>query len=448
MQALKSSQISRLRSRGCVGSLYRRRYATVDSAPIIARPPPPAAVPVDLTPTSIDDHILAALHPGTYRIPQLINQSQDRAGHVLNFSLPYEPSPASDRRCAVDTPTAHESAVAMISHCVRRADRHKITLCSGFAVQGPKDVGSLIIRRSPVLQAPVAPLNEAASGTFVISSGEGGTIVHPVSSVQSALHKSDLLLLSKSGPALRTLPVYSPYPAPMHTRIRAHFVVHQMPKGGQADGWTPWVGGTWSKWVRGRILGYRDFAGREAEPGTYDSLSHLLFEPLPTAGSSGGPIIDEDTGAVVGVILGTRMDNRVEGVRGWGSPAESIFELTGTEREAIMQLTRDLHDHSQLAAVETFEYETERLYKLLHSFIYFAIVPIIIDTAVSQAFTLLKDSLTDRNLLLVQAGLKIFRLRPHCLKFVDEVHESFVEQLHYMRGSDARFRSSLVLTIS
>ncbi|KAF7982039.1 hypothetical protein HWV62_30304 [Athelia sp. TMB] len=432
MQALKSSQLSRLRTRGCVGPLYQRCYATVDSAPIIARPPPPAAVPVDLTPTSIDDHIIAALHPGTHRLPQLINQSQDRAGHVLNFSLPYEPSPASDRRCAVDTPTAHESAVAMISHCVRRADRHKITLCSGFAVQGPKDVGSLIIRRSPVLQAPVTPLNEAASGTFVISSGEGGTVVHPVSSVQSALHKSDLLLLSKSGPALRTLPV-SPYPAPMHTRIRAHFVVHQMPKGGQADGWTPWVGGTWSKWVKGRILGYRDFAGREAEPGTYDSLSHLLFEPLPTAGSSGGPIIDEETGAVVGVILGTRMDNRVEGVRGWGSPAESIFELwtdvqlTGTGWEAIMQLARDLQDYSRLAAAKAFEFETVQVYKPLHLFIYFAIVPIIIDTPMSQAFTLLKDSLTDRNLLLVKARLKIFRLRPQCLKFVDEVHETLVE---------------------
>lgn len=54
----------------------------------------------------------------------------------------------------------------------------------------------------------------------------------------------------------------------------------------------------------------------------------MLFEPLPTAGTSGGPIVDEETGAVVGVILGTRMDNRVEGVRGWGSPAESIFEVS------------------------------------------------------------------------------------------------------------------------
>jgi hypothetical protein len=108
-------------------------------------------------------------------------------------------------------------------------------------------------------------------------------------------------------------------------------------------GWVPWIGGTWSKWVRGTVLGYRDFAGREtqvqtrsfkvsktyfiAQPGTYDALSHLLFTPIPTAGSSGGPIIEEESGAVVGVMLGTRMDNRVEGTRGWGVPSEIIFEV-------------------------------------------------------------------------------------------------------------------------
>ena len=56
-------------------------------------------------------------------------------------------------------------------------------------------------------------------------------------------------------------------------------------------------------------------------------MTHLLFEPLPTVGSSGGPIVDEESGAVIGVIVGTRMDNRVEGVRGWGVPSETIFEV-------------------------------------------------------------------------------------------------------------------------
>lgn len=54
----------------------------------------------------------------------------------------------------------------------------------------------------------------------------------------------------------------------------------------------------------------------------------MLFKPLPSPGSSGGPIVDEESGAVVGVMLGTRMDNRVEGLRGWGVPSETIFEVS------------------------------------------------------------------------------------------------------------------------
>lgn len=161
------------------------------------------------------------------------------------------------------------------------------------------------------------------SGSFVISGSREGTEFHPVSEVLSALHRSDLVLFRKSGPALKTMPV-SPYPVHPNAVIRAHFVVDEEP---DEPGWVPWIGGTWSKWVRGKVVGYRDFAGREAKPGTYDALSHLMFEPPPTPGSSGGPIIDEESGAVVGVILGTRQDLGIQGLRGWGVPAEAIFEM-------------------------------------------------------------------------------------------------------------------------
>ena len=142
--------------------------------------------------------------------------------------------------------------------------------------------------------------------------------------------------------AARALPV-SPYPVPSETKVKAHFVVHQKP---EESGWGPWLGGTWSKWVDGEVVGYRDMAGRETQvgsfcsrygtddvlllwqPGTYDDLSHMLFRPQPTAGSSGGPIVDEESGAVVGVMLGTRMDSAAEGVQGWGVPAEAIFSAS------------------------------------------------------------------------------------------------------------------------
>lgn len=60
------------------------------------------------------------------------------------------------------------------------------------------------------------------------------------------------------------------------------------------------------------------------QPGTYDPLSHLLFTPIPTAVKR-WTVIEEESG---GLMLGTRMDNRVEGVRGWGVPSESIFEVS------------------------------------------------------------------------------------------------------------------------
>ena len=38
--------------------------------------------------------------------------------------------------------------------------------------------------------------------------------------------------------------------------------------------------------------------------------------------------MDEDAGVVVGMVLGSQMDgSRVDGMRGWGAPAEVIFEV-------------------------------------------------------------------------------------------------------------------------
>lgn len=72
------------------------------------------------------------------------------------------------------------------------------------------------------------------------------------------------------------------------------------------------------------------------KPGTYDALSHMMFTPLPTSGSSGGPIVGGDTGAVVGMVLGSHMDgSRVDGVRGWGVPAEVIFEVSSLHLDTL-----------------------------------------------------------------------------------------------------------------
>lgn len=308
-------------------------------------------------PSAFDERILTELRrrapsvPGKsdagtqVQLPQLVEQYLDRSGLVLDASLPYESRPGAARRLNFGgDDEAARRAIAMIVHAVQQGTEHKITYCSGFALSAPgsTDGQSVFvtcahtleeIRYSPVLRPSSSPPSSAGtlgpSGSFIVSGTPPFPTFSPVASVLSALHRSDLLLLSTPAlaPPVPTLPV-SPYPAQPGAAIRAHFVTDKLPVHGKdAEGWQPWLGGTWSKWVRGTVMGYKDLAGREAKPGTYDALSHLLFDPPPTPGSSGGPIIDEESGAVVGVMLGTQMQSSLEGVRGWGVPSEIIFEM-------------------------------------------------------------------------------------------------------------------------
>lgn len=105
--------------------------------------------------------------------------------------------------------------------------------------------------------------SKTATGAFIVA-GRGDTPeLYPITAVESAIPRSDLVLLSSLGriPGLRSLPV-SPYPAPSQTGVRAHMIVYDRPAG---PGWSQGIGGTWRKWVPGMVLGYRDFAGRETE---------------------------------------------------------------------------------------------------------------------------------------------------------------------------------------
>ncbi|KAG7450291.1 uncharacterized protein BT62DRAFT_884339 [Guyanagaster necrorhizus] len=310
----------------------RNCYATV--APATSRQPRTPDSDSAL-PSSLDKNILAHLSTDIPSLHELIRQYEANSGHVFRCSLPYEsrPSESRQRHGLPNTSGDSESNIVMIAHCVETRDDHKVSLSSGFALEAPSAIPgeTLFLTCAHTLEearyfvSPDINLVSSKSGTFVISGSPEYQQIYPVSAIPSALPRSDLLVLASSKASVQTLPM-SPYPAQPGTCIRAHFVSHSKSPP-MEPGWIPWVGGTWSKWVRGTVLGYRDFAGRETMPGTYDALSHLLFTPLPTMGSSGGPIIDDESGAVIGVMLGTRMDNGIEGVRGWGVPSETIFEM-------------------------------------------------------------------------------------------------------------------------
>ncbi|TFL06413.1 hypothetical protein BDV98DRAFT_600464 [Pterulicium gracile] len=311
-------------------------YATVEKPVMLGNPPsPPLVVP---RPLDVDQQVISASSDsGGPSLHRIVQEYERISGAVLGYSLPYESRPSSSRRCTFDEEAS--ASISLVAHYLTTANGRgpsKITLSSAFAVAAEDPVNILTrspssltdalggdIRRSSLYEASSGK-DTYRSGTLVLSPTDGfAPALSPVTGVAAALPESDLLLL-RSNLKTRTLPM-SPYPAQPDTRIRAHFVSHVKPE--NDSGWTPLIGGAWGKWVRGRVLGYRDKAGRESQPGTYDSLAHLLFEPPPTAGSSGGPIVDEESGAVVGVMLGTRMDSPVEGLRGWGVPSEVVYEL-------------------------------------------------------------------------------------------------------------------------
>lgn len=126
-----------------------RAYATVETPVIVAKPPlsPPPRLPTkDSEPTSeIDRIVLDALSrtPSGSRtsLPQLIDQYLQRSGRVLDQHLPYESRPSPSRRAdfASVTPHAQDPGAAkvhLVAHAAQEGDRHKVTLASGFAIQG------------------------------------------------------------------------------------------------------------------------------------------------------------------------------------------------------------------------------------------------------------------------------------------------------------------------
>ncbi|KAN0061143.1 hypothetical protein ACQY0O_006878 [Thecaphora frezii] len=126
-----------------------------------------------------------------------------------------------------------------------------------------------------------------------------------------------------------------------------------------------------SRWGRARLVEYKDPCGGQALVGTYDELAQLDYKLLlsspanppalqgdaalrmsssvsastqpaviatsatkrrqslpnfPPPGSSGGPVVDVETGSVVGIVRGHKM-SPLEGRRGDAIPAEKIFEF-------------------------------------------------------------------------------------------------------------------------
>ncbi|CAF1195995.1 unnamed protein product [Didymodactylos carnosus] len=126
----------------------------------------------------------------------------------------------------------------------------------------------------------------------------------------------DLVLLRLGTKLESSLPI-DPFPAPIDTHVKAYSYHGTTIRPNS----TPVVESTWQDC---KVSFYTDGRGREAKTGTYDMLQCLHFDHLPSAGSSGGPILDAKTQAVVGIIRG--WEHAGGKLRGFASPAESLFE--------------------------------------------------------------------------------------------------------------------------
>ncbi|KDE02234.1 hypothetical protein MVLG_07197 [Microbotryum lychnidis-dioicae p1A1 Lamole] len=284
-------------------------------------------------------------------LDELIRQSRERNGKVLDLDLQYESTPGIERRVSTAVSSAGalaesalgarrqerpdesestaqtQSGVVTVAH-VMGGKQPRVSVCSGFAIGNSET----IVTCAHTLESISPNLDPSAPSVSLVLTSSGH--VFPVLSLLSSLPASDLVLLSipstalrnpsyrlppkptDSFPRLRSLPV-SPYPAPVGTRIAS--LEYSSPLVGEGK---RQVFG----WKHSLVVEYRDSMGRTAETGTYDELSSLRFSSLPNPGSSGGPIVDIETGAVVGVVRGSTKAYGDREERGWGTPAEKVFE--------------------------------------------------------------------------------------------------------------------------
>ena len=145
------------------------------------------------------------------------------------------------------------------------------------------------------------------SATLILTSSGH---VYTVSTLLSSLPSSDLLLLrlsplpisspptSPSPPALRSLPI-NPYPAPTSSSISTHTYLNPLSRLTRKLQKLPS-----QSWESGRIVEYKDSNGHTAETGSYDELATFWMSCVPSNGSSGGPVVDNESGSVIGVTRG------------------------------------------------------------------------------------------------------------------------------------------------
>ncbi|WVF71776.1 hypothetical protein IAT40_006584 [Kwoniella sp. CBS 6097] len=244
----------------------------------------------------------------------------DRSGHILPYVLPYEAYPDTARRADICVPSGTTGApgggtLLVVHMVIDSGGACDFVVSSGFVIEpdGLAEDEQIVVTCSHTLDQISLRYPREPVHSFVLVTPVASTAPIPITTYLST-SVSDLLICRVSKPAqsLRSLPV-SPFPVYKGQEI----LVHDFQAGQETS----------SAWKRTEMLGYRGYSWREVMPGTSSSLPYITFSARPTSGSSGGPIVDAQSGAVVGVVSGSRTLAAVQGERGYGSSAENIFQL-------------------------------------------------------------------------------------------------------------------------
>ncbi|GAA5969616.1 hypothetical protein JCM11641_008179 [Rhodosporidiobolus odoratus] len=279
---------------------------------------------------------------------ELVKQRRDNAHRVVeDATLQYEPTPPPARRVRLDgkagavetsslsaTGAGEQDGIVVVAHVLGGEDT-RVSVCSGFAVGKVGETeGQMILTCAHTLDSierfvtSSPPSPSTPSATFVLTSSGH---VYTVTSLLSSLPDSDLLLLKLSNSPinpssipvrrLRSLPI-NPYPSPTNTGVSVHRYLNPLSRLSRKLQKLPE-----REWEEGRIAEYKDSAGRDAKPGTYDELACMWLDATPTPGSSGGPVVCRETGSVVGVTRGSSHKYGERQQYGFATPGERILEM-------------------------------------------------------------------------------------------------------------------------
>ena len=252
----------------------------------------------------------ALKNQSTTSFTTLLEQLNSNANLQLPYILPYE----NVGRKNVTKESDLTRGIVTIAHILPL--NSEVVLASGFAVLD----GGLIVTCAHTFYQAARHLSSSKSdekSQSIVITHEGELI--RIATVESHLVISDVVLLKLQGGRKITSLAVDPYPA----RVSAPLLSYDFVTASLSSTSLPTISHSWKP---AEVLFYQDRCGREAAPGTYDELSSMMYSHPPSNGSSGGPIINQETRSVVGVVRGSELGATNRKLMGFAIPSEGLFE--------------------------------------------------------------------------------------------------------------------------